>query len=163
MDVGILSLPLLIGCQSVVSQHGSRLDSVYRAQGELADVSKKLDDIAQTMLFAGRIHDAPLADFALDVAIAIHGEPDGQEKAYAQTITPELIAKDKVLAEKLLARRDSLLSFIAKEGRRLTADITALAKLEAECSFLRGLIWKFTIGIGGILLIFFCLRFLFRW
>jgi hypothetical protein len=103
-----------------------------------------------------------LADLALDVAIAIHGEPDDQEKAYAQTITPELIAKDRVLAEKLLSKRDYLHSFIAKEGRRLTADVVTLAKLEAECSFLRGLIWKCALGIGSIILIFLCLRFLFR-
>jgi hypothetical protein len=129
-------------------QHGGRLDSVRRAQGELAAVSKKLDDIAQTMLFAGRIHDAPLADLALDVAIAIHGEPDDREKNYAKNITPELIAKDKDRAAKLLAERNSLHSFLAKEGKRLGGDVVALAKLEMERNFFRGLFWKCALGVG---------------
>jgi hypothetical protein len=134
------------------------LDSIYRAQGDLADVSAKLDDIAQTMLFAGRIHDAPLADLALDVAIAIHGEPDNSEKAYAKNITPELIAKDKDRAAKLLARRDSLHAFIAKEGKRLSADVVALAKLEMERNFFRGLFWKCVLGIGAVAIGFILLR-----
>jgi hypothetical protein len=152
----------MVGCRSLVEQHGGRLDSVRRAQGEIVDISAKLDDIAQTMLFAGRIHDAPLADLAIDVAIAIHGEPDNSEKAYAKNITPELIAKDKALAAKLLAKRNSLHSFIAKEGKRLSADVVALTKLEMERDFFRGLFWKCVLGIGGIVLIFLCTRFLFR-
>jgi hypothetical protein len=40
------------------------------------------------MLYAGRVKSPPMADLALDVAIAIHGEPDEAEKVYASYITP---------------------------------------------------------------------------
>jgi hypothetical protein len=145
---------LLVGCQSIAVEHGNRLRSVNRARDGIVEVSKKLDDIAQTMLYAGRIHDAPLADLALDVAIAIHGEPDDGEKAYAQALTPEAIERDRISVEKLLAKRNSLRAFIAEEGKKLDSDIAKLVKIEAEYVFLRALPWKFAIGIGGIVLVF---------
>jgi hypothetical protein len=37
------------------------------------------------MLYVGRIRDSPLADDALDVAIAIHGQPDDTEKRTPRT------------------------------------------------------------------------------
>jgi hypothetical protein len=149
------------GCSSIVSTHRRRIEKICDANSELADISSALDDIAQTLLYAGRIHDPPLADLALDVAITIHGEPDDLEKAYAQTITPELIKKDMSSVKKLLVKRDSLTSFISSENKKLDSDIVALAKIETKYAILRGLIWKCAIA-GGVMLIFLCIKLFFH-
>ena len=120
------------GCSSLSDSHRRHLEKVYGAHGEIVAISSQLQDIQQVMLYAGRVHDSPIADMALDVAIAIQGEPDDKEKAYATTITEDLLRKEMVRADKLLRRKQKLISAIDAQKDTIARDITSVARLETK-------------------------------
>ncbi|MDR2603592.1 MAG: hypothetical protein LBC11_03485 [Puniceicoccales bacterium] len=129
----------LCGCNSIVKPHRERLERIYRAHDGIAGISKKLQDIEQTMLYVGRIKDGPLADAALDVAIAIHGEPDDFEKKYAENITMESIASTKVYAIDLVKQKEALESFARKEKKKAIEETHAMYAQEIQYNFLKRL------------------------
>jgi hypothetical protein len=88
------------------------------------------------MLYAGRVNDSPTADMALDVAIAIQGEPDDREKAYATTITKDLIGMEMGRADKLIKRKQKLIAIIDSQKDTIAKDISSIASLETKYSLI---------------------------
>jgi ParB-like chromosome segregation protein Spo0J len=105
---------------------------VYGAHEEIVTISSQLQDMQQVMLYAGRVNDSPLADMALDVAIAIQGEPDDKEKTYAANIIKDLLKKDMARADKLLRRKQKLISAIDAQKDTIAKDISSIASLETK-------------------------------
>jgi hypothetical protein len=155
---GLLICLSLGGCNSIVKPHQRRIERLLSSHEEIVDVSKRLNSIERVMLYVGRIRDSPLADDALDVAIAIHGQPDDTEKTYAQNITSQQIEREKSRAFSLIARRRQLKTTIDMEKIKLSDDITQLSNLEGKYSFASKLISRYTFGIGALLLIFLVLK-----
>jgi hypothetical protein len=123
---------LAAGCSSLSDSHRRRLEMVYDAHDEIVDISSQLQDIEQVMLYAGRVNDSPIADMALDVAIAIQGEPDDREKTYASTITKDMLKKEMARANKLLKRKHHLISVIDGQKDTIAKDISSIASLESR-------------------------------
>jgi hypothetical protein len=105
---------------------------VYKAHGEIGTISSQLQDIQQVMLYAGRVNDSPIADMALDVAIAIQGEPDDGEKAYAANITKDRLKHEMARANKLLKRKRKLVSSIDGKKNTIARDISSIASMESK-------------------------------
>jgi hypothetical protein len=84
------------------------------------------------MLYAGRVNDSPISSMALDVAIAIQGEPDDGEKAYASTITKSAIGKEMARANKLLKRKQQLIHVIHGQKDAIAKDLSSIASLESK-------------------------------
>ncbi|MDR0742713.1 MAG: hypothetical protein LBE98_04610 [Puniceicoccales bacterium] len=120
------------GCSSLSDSHRRRLEMVYSAHEEIVEISSQLQNIQQVMLYAGRVNDFPIADMALDAAIAIQGEPDDGEKAYASNITKRIIGKEMVRANKLLRRKQHLISPIEGQKDTIAKDISSIARMEAK-------------------------------
>jgi hypothetical protein len=118
-----------------------------RAGDEIARISKKLQDIEQIMLYVGRIKDSPLADAALDVAIAIHGAPDEAEKRHADAITIDDIEAAGALAVDLLKRRARLEEISATERKKAMDESFSLYAMETKYGTLR----RFTAGCSLLL------------
>jgi hypothetical protein len=156
----ILLLALLTGCSSSVASHRNRIHDLYAARDDILALSAQIQDIAQIMLYAGRIHSGPLADAALDVAIAIHGQPDDREKAYAQHITLEQVRADGERVSRLLAQRDALRRSIDSSRARVADDLAHLHALEAKYDFASKLISSCAIGIGILIFAFLAFKFL---
>jgi hypothetical protein len=121
-------------------------------------ISKKLQDIEQTMLYVGRIKDGPLANAALDVAIAIHGEPDDFEKRYAENITMESIASIKVYAVDLVKQKAALESLAHKEKKKSIEETHAMYAQEIQYNFLKQLVSVGVIAVVCIIVAYFFAR-----
>ncbi|MDR2628403.1 MAG: hypothetical protein LBC30_00135 [Puniceicoccales bacterium] len=145
----------LCGCNSMVKPHRERLERIYRAHDGILGISKKLQDIEQTMLYVGRIKDGPLADAALDVAIAIHGEPDDFEKRYAENITMESIASTKIYAMDLVKQREALKSFVHKEKKKSIEETQAMYAQEIRYGFLKQLLSTCVVTVICIIVVCF--------
>jgi hypothetical protein len=142
----LASLCLLAGgCSSLAHSHRQRLEKVYHAHEEIVKVSSQLQDIQQVMLYAGRVNDSPIADMALDVAIAIQGEPDDREKLFAANITKDIIGKEMVRAKKLLKRKQQLIHVIDNQKDTIAKDISSIATLETKYHLVSKTIARFTI------------------
>jgi hypothetical protein len=148
------------GCNSIVDSHRLRLEKIYRAHDEIATISSQLQDIEQVMLYAGRIKDPPIATLALDVAIAIHGEPDEAEKVYASNITTPMIEREMARVEKLLKRKNFLVGAISSEKNNIPKDLSALSSLETKYLFFSKLFTRGAIALGVLLSLFLFLKFL---
>jgi hypothetical protein len=148
----------LCGCNSIVQPHRERLERIYRVHDGILGISKKLQDIEQTMLYVGRIKDGPLADAALDVAIAIHGEPDAFEKRYAENITMESIASTKIYAIDLVKQRAALESFAHKEKKKSIEETHAMYAQEIQYNFLKRLVSTCTITVVCVIAAYFFAR-----
>ncbi|MDR1457723.1 MAG: hypothetical protein LBI47_02665 [Puniceicoccales bacterium] len=151
----------LCGCNSIVKPHRERLERIYRAHDGIVGISKKLQDIEQTMLYVGRIKDGPLADAALDVAIAIHGEPDNFEKKYAENITMESIASTKVYAIDLVKQKTALEAFARKEKKKAIEETHAMYAQEVQYNFLKRLVSTCTVAVVCAIVAYFFTRRLF--
>jgi hypothetical protein len=123
-------------------------------------ISAQIQDIAQIMLYAARVHSGELANAALDVAMSIHGQPDDREKAYAQSITAEQIRADGERASRLLAQRDALHCSIDSARSHISNDLANLHAIEAKDDFASKLISSCLLGVGGLVLIFLACKFL---
>jgi hypothetical protein len=156
----LLALPLVACTSSQVTAHRNRIRDLYAARDNIMSISAQIQDIAQIMLYAGRIHSGELANAALDVAIAIHGQPDDREKAYARSITVEQIRADGERASRLLAQRDAIHRSIDSARSHISADLANLHAIEAKYDFAPKLISSCIIGIGAIVLIFLACKFL---
>jgi hypothetical protein len=142
----LASLCLLAGgCSSLAHSHRQHLEKVYHAHEEIVSISSQLQDIQQVMLYAGRVNDSPISSMALDVAIAIQGEPDDAEKAYASTITKAAIGKEMVRAKKLLKRKQQLISSIDGQKDTIARDISSIASLESKYQLISKTLAKFAI------------------
>jgi hypothetical protein len=128
---------------------------VYDAHGEIVAISSQLQDIQQVMLYAGRVNDSPIAHMALDVAIAIQGEPDDKEKAYATTITKDLLRKEMGRADKLLKRKQKLIATIDSQKNAIAKDISSIASLETKYSLISKALAK--VAVFSLVAIFFFL------
>jgi hypothetical protein len=82
---------------------------------------------------------------ALDVAIAIQGEPDDGEKAYASTITKAAIGKEMVRAKKLIKRKQHLIHIIDGQKDTIARDISSIASLESKYQLVSKSLSKFAI------------------
>jgi hypothetical protein len=133
---------------------------IHGARQSISLINNELRDIEQVMLYAGRLHSGTLAEAALDVAIAIHGEPDDAEKLYAQNITIPLFRKDKARAMHRLDRSTSLQSAIDRLQASIGADLTKLTKLEGKYEYASKLISTCIFTAAGAILIFLTLKFL---
>ncbi|MDR1413385.1 MAG: hypothetical protein LBI56_00375 [Puniceicoccales bacterium] len=157
--VNILIVSLIFiccgGCNSIAKMHHSRLERIYRIHGEIAEISKQLQDIEQIMLYVGRIKDTPLADAALDVAIAIQGEPDESEKRYAESITLESLEPIKLQVIDLVNLRSKLELISLKENQKAIDDSYAIRAIESRYQFLEKLIFKCAAGVCIVVAIFF--------
>jgi hypothetical protein len=120
------------GCSSLAHSHRLHLEKLYHAHGEIVKISSQLQDIQQVMLYAGRVNDSPISSMALDVAIAIQGEPDEAEKAYASTITKAAIGKEMARAKKLIKRKQQLISIIDGQKDTIAKDISSIVSLESK-------------------------------
>jgi hypothetical protein len=69
---------------------------------------------------------------ALDVAISIQGEPDDGEKAYATTITKDMLKKEMARANKLIKRKQHLISIIDSQKNTIARDISSIASMESK-------------------------------
>ena len=159
----LLLLLAAAGCStsaSISGEHRRRLEDLHAARQSISLINNELQDIEQVMLYAGRLHSGPLADAALDIAIAIHGEPDDQEKLYAQNITIPLIHKDKARALSLIARRNALQASIDRMHISIGSDLTKLAKLEGKYEHASKLISTCILAGSAAILIFLVLKFL---
>ncbi|MDR2779192.1 MAG: hypothetical protein LBB16_02800 [Puniceicoccales bacterium] len=145
----------LCGCNSIARTHHERLERIYHTQNEIIEISKKLQDIEQTMLYVGRIKDGALANAALDIAIAIHGEPDDFEKKYAERVTMESIATTKVYAMDLVKQRAVLESLARKEKKKTMEEAYAMYAQEIRHNFLKQLVSMCTIAVVCFLVILF--------
>jgi tellurite resistance protein len=125
-----------VGCGSVAKSHHSRLERVYRTHDEIAEISKKLQDIEQIMLYVGRINGGPLANAALDIAIAIHGEPDATEKKYAENITAAEIETLGKYAMELVGKRTYLETISAREKSKLLDEAYSIHGMESRYKLL---------------------------
>ncbi|MDR0741851.1 MAG: hypothetical protein LBE98_00085 [Puniceicoccales bacterium] len=148
----------LCGCNSIVKPHVERLERIYRTHDGIMGISKKLQDIEQTMLYVGRIKDGPLADAALDVAIAIHGEPDDFEKRYAENITMESIASTKIYAMNLVKQRTALESFAHKEKKKTIKEAHTMYVQEIQYNFLKQLVSTGVIAVVCIVVAYIFMR-----
>jgi hypothetical protein len=146
---------LTAGCSSLSDSHRRHLEMVYNAHDEMVDISSKLQDIQQVMLYAGRVNDSPIADMAFDVAIAIQGEPDDTEKAYATTITKDMLKKEMARANKLLKRKQHLISTIDSQKNAIARDISSIASLESRYNLISRSLAK--VAIFAIFALFFFL------
>lgn len=142
----------------MVKPHRERLERIYRAHDGIVGISKKLQDIEQTMLYVGRIKDGPLADAALDVAIAIHGEPDDFEKKYAENITMESIASAKVYAIDLVKQKAALESFARKEKKKTIEETHAMYAQEIQYNFLKRIASTCTVAVICVIAAYFFTR-----
>ena len=148
------------GCSSLSDSHRRHMATVYDAHGEIVAISSQLQDIQQVMLYAGRVNDSPIADLALDIAIAIQGEPDDKEKAYASTITEDLIRKEMERANKLLKRKLKLIATIDSQKNAIARDITSVTRLETKYSLISQSLAK--VAVFAIFALFFLLA-ISRW
>jgi hypothetical protein len=128
---------------------------VYKAHGEIGTISSQLQDIQQVMLYASRLNDPPISALALDVAIAIQGEPDDTEKAYATTITKDMLKKEMARANKLLKRKQHLISIIDSQKNTIARDISSIASLESKYDLISKSLAK--VAIFAIFALFFFL------
>jgi hypothetical protein len=131
----ILLLALVTGCSSSVTSHGNRIHDLYAARDDILALFAQIRDIAQIMLYAGRIHSGELAPAALDVAISIHDQPDDREKAYGQSITLEQFRADGERVSRLLAQRDRLHRSIDSSRARVADDLAHMHALETKYDF----------------------------
>jgi hypothetical protein len=119
------------------------------------DIAENLRNIEQTMLYVARVRDGPLANAAIDVLIAIHGEPDDLEKSYADGMTLKTIAEERKRAATLVSRRDKLRIFMATERQNISSDIPSLQRLETKYDIISSIIRNLSIGAGLLLFAFF--------
>jgi hypothetical protein len=133
---------------------------LYCARAKILAINRELQDINQVMLHCARIHSGALADTAIDVLTAIHGQPDDAEKIYAQNITMDLIGKDKARAIKLLSQRAALKSTIDSSRSCINQDLARITKLEAKYEYASKLITACSIGAAILLFAFLALKFL---
>ncbi|MDR1432964.1 MAG: hypothetical protein LBI61_01310 [Puniceicoccales bacterium] len=139
--IAALILPCICGgCRSIAKAHHSRLDKISRTRGEIAEISEKLRDIEQVMLYVGRIKTGDVANAALDVAIAIHGGPDEAEKKYAQVVTLEEIEVMRTQVVKLARRRANLEALSCKETKRAIDEAYSIHAMESRYEFLERLV-----------------------
>lgn len=82
------------------------------------------------MLYAGRVNDSPIAHMALDVAIAIQGEPDDAEKVFTANLTKDITTKEMARANKLLKQKQQLIHIIDGQRDAIANDISSIASLE---------------------------------
>jgi hypothetical protein len=135
--------------------HHSRLERIYHAHDEIVEISKKLQDIEQMMLYAGRIKDSPLADAALDVAIAIHGEPDEAEKKYAESITFDSLKVIEKQVISLIKRRANLEALANKERRKVIDEAYAIHAMETRYKLFKEIVFNCSAVICVAVAIFF--------
>jgi hypothetical protein len=153
----LIAAIVLCGCHSVAKTHHGRLERIWRVGDEIAEISERLRDIEQTMLYVGRIRDVPLADAALDVAIAIHGAPDDAEKRHAETITAEDIKNTGVAVADLLRKRAHLEEISAAERRKATDESLSLYAMESKYQSLQRLVFGVSLAIG-VAVVLCCVR-----
>ncbi|MDR3144559.1 MAG: hypothetical protein LBT64_03630 [Puniceicoccales bacterium] len=161
---GNFLLPLVIcaaicGCSSAARNHQERLERIYTTCDRISEISDELQDIEQMMLCVGRIRDSPLADDALDVALAIHGEPDELEKARAKNISADEIRSIKMHAMDLVKQKSALEFAASRERRRVMGEARAMEALEIRHRFFEKLVSNCAIGFGVITAIFIFRRF----
>jgi hypothetical protein len=148
------------GCSSLAHSHRLRLEKVYNAHDEIVNISSQLRDMEQVMLYAGRVNDSPIADMALDVAIAIQGEPDDSEKVFASNLTNAAISKEMARANKLLKRKQQLIHIIDGQRDTILNDISSIASLETKYQLISKTLAK--CAIFAVFAIFFFLA-ISRW
>ncbi|MDR1401732.1 MAG: hypothetical protein LBI81_02120 [Puniceicoccales bacterium] len=157
--ISVLVFAFCGGCSSLAKTHQARLERIYRVHGEIAEIAKKLQDIEQIMLYVGRIKDSPLADAALNVAIAIHGEPDEAEKKYAETITLESIEAIGEEVVDLLKLRSKLETISLREKQKSISDAHAIYAIEIRYKFFEKLMLKCAVVVCAVVAIFFLKKF----
>jgi hypothetical protein len=148
------------GCESVAKAHLQRLERIYHTGNEIIEISKNLQDIEQMMLYVGRIKDSPMADAALDVAIAIHGEPDDTERKYAENMTMDSLEAVKIHAMDLVKKRANLEMITAKEKQKSIGESYSFYSLESRYKFLQRLVTNCSMVVCAVVAIFFLRRFL---
>jgi hypothetical protein len=149
----------IFGCGSVSKMHHARLERIYRTQDMAEEISKKLQDIEQIMLYVGRIKDGALANMALDVAIAIHGDPDSVEKKYAENITADEIDAMKSNVAVLLKQKAHLEAISSKEKRIAMDEAYSIRGIENRYNFLEAIVTNCTVAIGITAALFFLKKF----
>jgi predicted nucleotidyltransferase len=148
------------GCNSIAKTHHQRLERISRAHDEIANISKKLQDIEQIMLYIGRVRDSPLADAALDVAISIHGEPDDSEKQFAEKITADAVEAVSASVLKLKKRKAALELISQKDRQEAIDESYALHAMESRYKFFEGLMSNCAMAVCAIVAIFMLKKFL---
>ncbi|MDR1595609.1 MAG: hypothetical protein LBR91_01635 [Puniceicoccales bacterium] len=143
-----------IGCNSITKIHHSTLERMYQVQDEIAEISKKMQDIEQIMLYVGRVRDGPLADAALDVAIAIHGEPDEMEKRYAENITVAEIETLRAQVASLANRRAQLEAISAGGRRRVMNEAYSMHGIESRYKLLETIVGNCAMAVCVTVVIF---------
>jgi hypothetical protein len=147
------------GCHSVAETHHSRLQRLHRTHGEICEISAQLRDIEQIMLYVGRVRESPLADAALDVAIAIEGEPDELERRYAETVTMDEIGATGARALKLVKQLRAMEALSVDDRMKAVAEAQSIRTMEGEYKLLKRLISGFTAAIGAAAIIFIAIKF----
>jgi hypothetical protein len=136
------------GCNSIAKNHQERLEKIYLVRDRIDAISRELQDMVQIMLHVGRFRDSPLADNALDVAIAIEGEPDELEKKHAQNITADEIEHMKTHAQDLMRQRSSLEITASREKQKIIGEAQSMRALESRYKFFEKLFSNCALGFG---------------
>jgi hypothetical protein len=79
-------LPIICGACST-TRYTTVTDNAFRQMRRLEEIDAELANVGQIMVYAGRFHQAPLANLALDAALEVLGMPDDRESAYAENIS----------------------------------------------------------------------------
>jgi predicted nucleotidyltransferase len=148
-----------MGCASMARMHHERLERIHRTHDEVIEISKKLEDIEQMMLYIGRIRVGALANAALDVAIFINGEPDDDEKKYAESITIEAIQSLKIHAAKLMKRQEKLRAIFREDERKAIDESYAIHAMESRHQFIEKIFTNCLVATCIVGTIFFLKRF----
>jgi hypothetical protein len=136
------------------------VENIRATRQSILAINGELRDIEQVMLYSATIHSGELADAALDLALAIHGDPDVQEKLYAENITIPMIRRDKARALSLIARRDALKSSIDRQQINIDGDLAKLSNLEGRYEYASKLISSCLFAGSAIILSFLIFKFL---
>jgi hypothetical protein len=148
--------PLLAGCAHVETAiRDAQQLAIFRS--EISRINRDLEDLAQVLVYAGRIHRDDLANRSLDAVLGIIGMPNDGEKILAEHLQIKDIADYADRAKRLIERRSGLIQKSTAACLRLEVSVPRLYVAHRTLHFFTGAAIFFSCG-AAIFLIFFFLR-----
>ncbi|MDR3317145.1 MAG: hypothetical protein LBS68_03725 [Puniceicoccales bacterium] len=147
---------MLAGCAHVETAiRDAQQLAIFRS--EISRINRDLEDLAQVLVYAGRIHRDDLANRSLDAVLGIIGMPNDGEKILAEHLQIKDIADYADRAKRLIERRSGLIQKSTAACLRLEVSVPRLYVAHRTLHFFTGAAIFFSCG-AAIFLIFFFLR-----
>jgi hypothetical protein len=144
----LFPLALSLCCCAGTALRDGRTLSARREQ--IGQIQRDLENIAQVLIYAGRVGEGDLARRALDIAMEIVGQPEDWEMERARHLTERDLADYGRRVHSLLKERRRALLVADRACRRLVED---LPRLHAARKTLRTATVGLVLGLGLLFLL----------